>query len=542
MRARWPCEYAKQKGCDKLFSSIYDAKQHADEHNAKPRFGRRQRQVPARAHNNRHVERGHFKKGECEPLEVSNSLYGEKIEAEGQSLPTVEAAGDEDRGNESEDEVGYSEDEEDGDGEDRESESDDEAEESRDGEPAPDLAVSWLGSPSKNQNILRKVAQSEGLFHLGLKCPGPRRVVDGLVLGTQVCPHSAIISFETGVFYRNRSRDHIGLKCRCAPCNGRFMFNEFLRRHSLEKDAKQGFCSNKHCISSPWEGSKFCKKHFLTWVPGLPSKDELKVLRSLFAKAASVQWYPDSNIMAELMTRMESDSKAKIPASEVVSIDLECIIQTGEVLQIGLADLEEAKVLDCLTGYSEGLIVPSLNPRQQAYQKKVRAYFTHDGKLGAKKVVEKLQQAGISNKTMFLSWASWCFDLSFLRDWLEQEGFDDVLPGDGNVCLVLNEFRANVKRVIGTTCYNGKRFPLNLPTAFPVLFGENHPLSGRNHHALVDAQQLALMARAFIELCKPPEKRVHYPGWGVMTLGSAKRQRSMEEYFPPGPNKKAKLP
>ena len=85
-----------------------------------------------------------------------NSLSGENIEAEGQPLPTVEAAGDEDRGNESEDEVEYSEDEEDGDGEDRESESDDEAEESRDGEPTPDLAVSWLDSPSKNQNILRK--------------------------------------------------------------------------------------------------------------------------------------------------------------------------------------------------------------------------------------------------------------------------------------------------------------------------------------------------------------------------------------------------
>ena len=30
-------------------------------------------------------------------------------------------------------------------------------------------------------------------------------------------------------------------------------------------------------------------------------------------------------------------------------------------------------------------------------------------------------------------------------------------------------------------------------------------LSGHNHHALVHAQQLALMARLFIDLCKPPE-------------------------------------
>lgn len=85
MRARWPCQYAERFSCDKMFSSIYDAKEHADEHYAKSRWvcqyprclsqiqGRRQRQVAARAHNNRHVQRGHFKKGECEPLEVRDN-------------------------------------------------------------------------------------------------------------------------------------------------------------------------------------------------------------------------------------------------------------------------------------------------------------------------------------------------------------------------------------------------------------------------------------------------------------------------------------
>ncbi|KAJ5420710.1 Threonyl/alanyl tRNA synthetase SAD [Penicillium sp. CMV-2018d] len=124
---------------------------------------------------NRHVQRGHFKKGECEPLEVFNSLSGENIE---EPFPIVEAAGDEDRGNESESEVGYSEDEEDRDREDRESESD-EAEESRDGEPTADLAVSWLSSPSKNQKTLRKVAQSEGLLHLSLTQPQVPRAGKG---------------------------------------------------------------------------------------------------------------------------------------------------------------------------------------------------------------------------------------------------------------------------------------------------------------------------------------------------------------------------
>ncbi|KAJ5522213.1 Threonyl/alanyl tRNA synthetase SAD [Penicillium freii] len=358
---------------------------------------------------------GDFQKGECKPLKVFNSLSDGDTEAAGDGYQGSEAednevanpddeedGGGRDLGSESGDEADEADDAEDGEDEEGEKDGDhsseseyDEVENSEYVEPTGELAVSWLGSPAKNQKTLREskthkillpcapiagsrtlVAQSEGLLHLGLKCPGPERVVDGFVMGTQVCPHSAIISFETGVFYRNRATDHIGLKNRGAPCNGRFMFNEFLR-----------------------------------------------------------------------------------------------------------------------------------------------GYFTQDGKLDAKKVIGKLQEAGISNKTMFLSWALRCFDLSLLRNWLEQEGFDDVLPGDDNVCLVLNEFRANVKRVIGTTCYNGKRFPLNLPTAFLVLFGENHPLSGRNHHALVDSRQLALMARAFIELCKPPREAGSLPGMGSHDAG-----------------------
>lgn len=254
--------------------------------------------------------------------------------------------------------------------------------------------------------------------------------------------------------------------------------------------------------------------------------------------------------MAEVIRRVESDSKAKILASEMVNIDMEANNSSHEVFQIGLADLEGEKVLDCLTIYSEGIIAPSSpspytlpDQWQQAHEEKVRAYSTENGKLDAKEVVRKLQEAGISNKTMFLSWASWHLDLVYLRDWLGEEGFHDVLPGNENMCLLLKEFQGNMKRVVGTTCHRGKRFPLSLPILFLLLFGENHPLSGRNHHVLVDAQQLTLVVKLYMDLCKPPGKRVYWQESGVKMPGSWKRQRSMEEYFSSvGPNKKAKLP
>lgn len=130
----------------------------------------------------------------------------------------------------------------------------------------------------------------------------------------------------------------------------------------------------------------------------------------------------------------------------------------------------------------------------------------------------------------------------YLRKWLQEEGFHDVLPRDENLCLLLREFRINLGRVIGKQCYRGGPFPVSLPVLFLLLFGDDDPLSGRNHHALVDAQQLALMAKLFTDLCKPPHKRVYWQKSGIKYRGSCKRQRSVEEFFPPtSSNKKARL-
>ncbi|KAJ5972043.1 uncharacterized protein N7479_001961 [Penicillium vulpinum] len=391
-------------------------------------------------------------------------------------------------------------------------------------------------------------ARAEGLYHLGLKCPGLERVVDGLVVGTQVCQNNTTITFDTGVFHRVRLLNHIGLKTRCAPCDARFRFNEFLRNFLLGAEDGQQICSHESCINSVWEGSKFCKEHFrnLKIDPLLFPRAEQEVLRALFKEAASVQWHPKTEAMAKIL-RMKS-GKSTIPASQVVNIDLEFGWGSREVYQIGLADLEARKVLDCLTKYGEGVVAPSSSPlpapptwAQLQYEQKVKGYYTQDGTLCAKQVVEKLEKIGISDNTIFLSWAIWGFDLSYLREWLQQEGFHDVLPGNENLYLLLQEFRHNLKETIGTTCYKGKGFPLSLPVVFPLLFGYDHELAGRNHHALVDAKQLALMCLLFIDLCKPPHERVYWQGSVVNNPGIAgKRQRNIDEFFSPSQNKRAR--
>ncbi|KAI2730406.1 hypothetical protein CBS147332_2258 [Penicillium roqueforti] len=264
----------------------------------------------------------------------------------------------------------------------------------------------------------------------------------------------------------------------------------------------------------------------------------MKELRTLFDTASSQQWRPETEIMVNLIRRMESDSESDIPPSYLVNIDLEFGFTSKEVLEIGLADIEGKGVLNCITRYSDGVIAPSssspvpLAHSQMSYEEKVKKYLTSDGRLRAKQVVEKLQGVGISNQPFFLSWTSWSFDLSYLRQWLRQEGLGCVLPGDENVCLLLQEFHTNVRRVLGRTCFKGRTFPLKLPLVFALLFGDTHPLAGRNHRALVDAQQLALLARLFVDLCKPPSRRVYWQASTLKTLFPGKRQQRLNFSLP----------
>lgn len=58
------------------------------------------------------------------------------------------------------------------------------------------------------------------------------------------------------------------------------------------------------------------------------------------------------------------------------------------------------------------------------------------------------------------------------------------VPGVEKVCLLLKVLQSNVKRVIGTTCFRGRQFPLSLLVVVLLLFGDTHPLAGRNHHHL----------------------------------------------------------
>jgi hypothetical protein len=175
--------------------------------------------------------------------------------------------------------------------------------------------------------------------------------------------------------------------------------------------------------------------------------------------------------------------------------------------------------------------------------KKFELMRTGDGTLDAKGVVTKLNEYNITPKTMFVSWGNWHFDLSFLREWLDAEGHHGVLPSNQRLCLLLREFRVNLDRIIGKECFRGRPFPLRLPFLFPLLFGDDHPLAGRNHNAIVDALQLALLTNLFLDLCKPLEERAIWKGSeAVDPQSSHERQLFLDSFYSPSTSvKKLKL-
>ncbi|KAJ5729925.1 uncharacterized protein N7483_004433 [Penicillium malachiteum] len=213
------------------------------------------------------------------------------------------------------------------------------------------------------------------------------------------------------------------------------------------------------------------------------------------------------------LTQLDS-SEADVLASQAVCIDLEFYPQSRKVIQVGIVDTKGERILDCFTKYSEKgkanlhstscWQAPKSSAHDKIREEQIRRFYSKDGTLSAEEIADRLQKTGISRETIFLAWATRPFGLYYLRDWLDAEGFQNILPPDEKVCLILMEFRQNLREFLGSSCFRGGVFPATLPVIFMVAFGEDHPLAGKNHHALVDAKQLALLTQLFIDLCKPP--------------------------------------
>lgn len=214
---------------------------------------------------------------------------------------------------------------------------------------------------------------------------------------------------------------------------------------------------------------------------------------------------------------------------DLLSIDLEFSTKRRQIYQVGISDVKGDKLLDCFPQYSgpakDQLFSRSWsNSFSRSFKGeipyKVKMWelnekyrgkgFALDGALKAQKVGEKLEKMIDKNKT-FVTWGSSPFDVAYVREWLDTEGVDHSLPADDTVLLLYPEFKVILSEKLGNHCFKGRSFPLKLQVLFTVLY-EGHDLVGLNHDALVDARQLSMLVRLFIDLCKPPNERTIFKG------------------------------
>lgn len=211
------------------------------------------------------------------------------------------------------------------------------------------------------------------------------------MLGTEACPNGETISLENGVF-KERPKT-VGIKFRCINCDSRSRSKEFLWHNFLDADASQGWCAANNCLKPLWEGTKFCRVHFLRWKPEDFALDQQSIveLKRLFSLAASEKWLPVSKI-AKVMKKEISNQKA-LPPARLVNIDLEFSFNRREVYQIGLAGVDGTRVLDCLPKYSKPSAARSSSSSapitfcQRMLGKKFKLMPTIHGTLDSKGVV-----------------------------------------------------------------------------------------------------------------------------------------------------------
>ncbi|KAF5603961.1 Threonyl alanyl tRNA synthetase SAD [Fusarium pseudocircinatum] len=219
--------------------------------------------------------------------------------------------------------------------------------------------------------------------------------------------------------------------------------------------------------------------------------------------------------MGKVLALMDSIKAGKSPASALGFVDLEYNIFTGRVFEIGMCDTYGTKTMDCRTLYgSEALRAISQTSStadlnmDRMIMSSVKAHYCTQGSRTAKQVADELKRQGISQEAYFIAWHFHTDDLSRLREWLESEGEYGVLPPNSQCIPLIPYFQRNLQ---GAKLSNNKRFPLTLPILFPIMMGTDHVLAGRNHHALVDAQQQQFMMAIFRVLCLSPQNRPD--GW-----------------------------
>jgi hypothetical protein len=125
-------------------------------------------------------------------------------------------------------------------------------------------------------------------------------------------------------------------------------------------------------------------------------------------------------------------------------LDLEFIASSRRVLEIALGEFNSGKVLldvrvdnECTTKElltkPDGRPIADRSDRIRGLKSLTSVYGSVDpgkcsGKRTASEIAEMIINAGVTRKSIILTWHTSTFDLELLRELLESAGYDDILP------------------------------------------------------------------------------------------------------------------
>lgn len=342
----------------------------------------------------------------------------------------------------------------------------------------------------------------------------------------ELCPYNATLGEHNAHLSArvSASRFYLRLESRCVSCSAAIMMCRELEKFGLTKLApQQAHCSHRTCFKKPWNGSQFCISHL-----SLAANDRKAVanciiggFKNTFDQALQHPWSYSSSFQKMLDVR-DQIADGKLPGASLLCLDLEFCAFTKTVFEIGVCEYHSGKTIidTAVKGSIKKVSEISTSSHRDGASKRfeqemswktIRSVYgghtrSYDRGTDVHTIASQLREAHVNTRSFILVWHKNPMDLRLFRNLLEQNGCTDILPPDENCVLVLKDIQRNLPFLP-----SGEKLSAKLEVIFPLFFPD-HDLVGRNHRALVDAQQLRLVTMAFEEACQPLANRNRTPG------------------------------
>lgn len=176
---------------------------------------------------------------------------------------------------------------------------------------------------------------------------------------------------------------------------------------------------------------------------------------------------------------------------KIYLIDTEFYMRTGEVFQASILDFVENEMLvdACLINQKSDVKDIQLEPSEEAFRNNIllKQIAGQSGRKSCtrQELAEMVNSSGITKRDFFLEWSNRrhnSLDLSFVREIMNDAGYEDILPLESHSVSLIREFRLNLPSSLS----------LRLDCIFPAIFSQ-YRLVGLNHTSDNDVRITRLM-------------------------------------------------